>query len=185
MKTFLDANNRTWTVTANVDSLRRVKDLAGVDLLQGEDLARVTDGANIWAMLELWPNVLWAFCLPEIQAVGMSQEQWAELLLADSAGEPTFEAAVNATLTELAGFFRKLGRRTAATALEKIVSTKTSRETNLANTMEARMEAAIETQLRTLTDQLTEQLTTSQPMTQTLGPASISSQVSSESTPAP
>jgi len=177
VKAFIDADNRTWVVSATVDSLRRVKDLAGVDLLTGDGLAKVTDQVDLWQLLELWPNVLWALCLPQCQAAHIDQAAWASLLLADTEGTPVFDAAITATLDELACFFRKLGRRTAAAALEKILEAKGAKETELAQRTARTLEGRMRTELDRLSQQIDDQLTS------ILGPPSTESPESSESTP--
>jgi len=186
VKQFTDASGKCWTITADVNAMRRVKDLAGVDLLDGAGLAKVTAAGDLWAVLELWPNVLWAFCLPQIQEAKppITPETWAELLLADRLVEtervPVFESAVTATLEELTLFFRKLGRKTAATALEKILQTRTTEETNLAQRTASLLDRTIQEELTTLERTLAEQLTPS-----TRGSESTSSPESSESIQAP
>ena len=179
MRKFTDAAGRDWLIEANVDSLRRVKDLVDVDLLTGDGLRRVTSQDDLWQMLELWPNVLWALCLPQCQAREVSQTQWAELLLAESPAdqEPIFDAAVTAALEEIGSFFRRVGRKTAATAIEAIVRTKTQRETELAWKAGQRIEEAIGREMTATIDRLERHL-------QTVGTPSIGSPGPSESTPA-
>lgn len=178
MRKFTDAAGRDWMIEATRDSLRRVKELAGIDLLTGEGLARVTDHQDLWALLEAWPDVLWALCQPQCQAAGVSQQQWAELLLAEVPPEqpPVFDGAVTAALEEIASFFRRLGRLTAAEAIMKIVQTKRIKEGQLAARMGATLDQAIEREMETTLRQLESQLST-------LGMPSTSSPASSASNP--
>lgn len=177
MKKFTDAAGRDWIIEATRDSLRRVKDLAGIDLLTGGGLARITDHQDLWVLLETWPNVLWALCQPQCTAAGISEPAWAELLLAEVPDDqpPVFDAAVTAALEELSSFFRRLGRLTAAGAINQILRAKGSKEAELATRTGKTIRDAIDLECEDLILQLTETLTP--------GTRSTASPGSSASTP--
>ncbi len=165
MRKFTDATGHDWILEATRDSLRRVKDLAGVDLLTGEGLARVTDSTDLWTLLELWPEVLHALCLPQCQGANVSAEGFAQILLAEHErpdAPPTFDAAITAALEEIGSFFRRLGRRTAATAIEQIVQTRTIKETELSRRATGAIQAAIDRELEATVQSLETDLNQSQ-----------------------
>ena len=167
MKKFSDATGRQWILEATRDSLRRVKDLAGIDLLTGGGLARITDHQDLWALLETWPNVLWAICQPQCTAAGISEQAWAELLLAEVPDDqpPVFDSAVTADLEEIGSFFRRLGRLTAAEAINQILRAKGTKEAELAKRTGKTIRDAIDLELESLVLQLTETLTPGTPST--------------------
>ncbi len=97
MKTFTDNVGRTWTVTINVGTIKRVKATLGVDLLEA-----ITD--NLTEKLKndicLFVDVLYVICQKEAEAKNISDESFGEGLVGD-----VIESATNAFLDELIEFF--------------------------------------------------------------------------------
>ncbi|MGD9692388.1 MAG: hypothetical protein AB7G17_13205 [Phycisphaerales bacterium] len=96
MKQFTDNAGRSWTVEVNVAALKRVKGLAGVDLLE------VLDGTLIERLIRdpvLLCDVLFAACKPEADRVGVGDEEFGRAMAGDA-----IEAATGALLDEIVSF---------------------------------------------------------------------------------
>ena len=112
MKTFNDNAGRTWTVTINVDAIKRVKGLLGVNLLEaveGKLLERLI------ADPVLLCDVIYAVCKPEADAHSVTDEDFGRAMAGDA-----IDLAATALLEELVGFFPQGRRRLLAKALEKL-----------------------------------------------------------------
>jgi hypothetical protein len=113
MKSFKDTAGRTWLVQVNVGTIKRVRDLLGVDLL-----AIVEDGAKLLRDLADDPvrlvDVLYAVLKPQADAATpyVNDEQFGEAMFGDpiAAG---FEALVEA----VTDFFPQARQRKALTTL--------------------------------------------------------------------
>ena len=112
MKTFVDTQGRTWTVTINVDAVRRVRSLLNIKLLEvveGPLLERlVTDPV-------LLCDILFALCQPEAQSKSVSDEDFGRAL-----GGDVLDGATTALLEELVDFFPSAKRSMFRKALEKL-----------------------------------------------------------------
>ena len=112
MKTFNDTLGRSWTVTINVDAVRRVRSLLNVNLLdvvEGPLLERlVTDPV-------LLCDILFALCQPEAESKSVSDEDFGRAL-----GGDVLDAATTALLEELVDFFPSAKRSVFRKALEKL-----------------------------------------------------------------
>jgi len=98
MRTFKDNAGRTWTVDINVATLKRVRGLTGVDLMQ------VIEGTLIEKLIRdpvLLCDVVYAVCKPEADAATppVSDEEFGKAMAGDA-----IEAATTAVLEELVGF---------------------------------------------------------------------------------
>jgi hypothetical protein len=96
MKSFTDNAGRSWSVEVNVAALKRVKGLAGVDLLE------VLDGTLIDRLIRdpvLLCDVLYAACKPEADAKGVSDEEFGRAMAGDA-----IEHATGALLDEIVSF---------------------------------------------------------------------------------
>lgn len=97
MRIFTDSKKADWSLDLTIGSIRRVKQLTGVDLLDAKD-GRV--------LVELAENpiqtvdVLYAIVQPQAQARGMNDEAFGESLDGDS-----LRAATDAFIEELVLFF--------------------------------------------------------------------------------
>lgn len=110
MKKFLDAEGRPWSVAVNVNTLKRVREMADVNLLDVVD-GRLTE--RLAADPELLVNVLWAAVEPAARAATppVTAEQFGEAMAGDA-----LDAATAALLEDLADFFPK-GKREALRAV--------------------------------------------------------------------
>ena len=112
MHTFNDTQGRTWTVTINVDAIRRVRALLNINLLEtveGKLLERlITDPV-------LLCDILFALIQPEAEAKQVSDEDFGRAL-----GGDVLDHATTALLEELVDFFPSGRRAVFRKALEKL-----------------------------------------------------------------
>jgi hypothetical protein len=104
MKTFADNAGRTWAIAVNVATVKRVKDLLHVNLLEiadpkGKLLEKVVEDPVLLC------DILFCLVKPEADAKEISDEDFGRSLAGDVLG-----AATDALLGEIADFFPK-GRR--------------------------------------------------------------------------
>ena len=114
VKTFTDNAGRTWTVTVNVDAIKRVRDLAQVNLLE------VVEGKLIERLVSdplLLCDVIYCLCKPEADAKNVSDTDFGRAMAGDA-----IDAATTALLEELVDFFPQARRRVLAKALTKLRS---------------------------------------------------------------
>jgi len=112
MRTFTDSAGRTWTVSLTLDSVKRVRDLLGVNLLeldQGEPPLLTRLGTDVILLCD----VIFAILKPQADAAGVSDAEFGAAL-----GGEVIMAAQKAFYEELVGFFRQLGRGDLARAVE-------------------------------------------------------------------
>ena len=157
MRTFTDNAGRTWTVALNVAAIKRVRDLAKVDLL---DLA----GGQVIEKLVVDPvtlcDVLFAVCKTQADLAQVTDIQFGEAMAGDA-----IELASKALIEELIQFFPNARERA---ALSRVVQT-----------MDAAMDRA-----RTLVEQRLENGEIERAMSAAVsGPLSIDSPGSLASTP--
>ncbi len=96
MRQFKDNAGRIWTVDINVATLKRVRGLTGVDLMQ------VIEGTLIEKFIRdpvLLCDVVYAVCKPEADAAKVSDEDFGKAMAGDA-----IEAATQALLDELISF---------------------------------------------------------------------------------
>lgn len=112
MQTFTDNTGQTWSLTINVDAIKRVRGLLDVDLMQAIDgklLERlVTDPV-------LLCDVVYALCKPEADAKSITDEQFGQAMAGDA-----IDAATTSLLEELVGFFPQAKRQVLRKALDKL-----------------------------------------------------------------
>ena len=112
MKPFNDSVNRTWTVTINVDAIKRVRSLLGIDLLKVLD-----DGCRLLADLHddpiLLVDVLYCLCKPQADLQKITDEDFGRAMFGDA-----ILHAHTAFIEELADFFPSARQRA---ALKKVI----------------------------------------------------------------
>lgn len=117
MKTFTDNAGRTWTVTINVDAIKRVRTLVQVNLLDVLD-----DGCKLLAELHddpvLLVDVLYCICKPEADAQSVADEEFGRAM----SGDAILQAST-ALLEELSDFFPNARQRAAMKELLKKTET--------------------------------------------------------------
>jgi len=117
VKTFTDNAGRTWTVTINVDAIKRVRSLLHINLLDVLD-----DGCKLLAELHddpvLLVDVLYCLCKPEADAQNVTDEEFGRGM----SGDALLQAA-NALFEELSDFFPQAQQRAAMKELLKKTET--------------------------------------------------------------
>jgi hypothetical protein len=171
MRTFADNAGRTWTVQINVDAIKRVRDLAKVNLLE------VVEGKLLERLISdpvLLCDVIYSVCKPEADAKSLTDVDFGKAM-----GGDAIDGGTTALLEELVDFFPQGKRRVLAKALAKL------------RKLETAALAAVETRLDSpeLEKRMAAQLAelASPPATTPTPPGSLSGNVpeSSASTPAP
>lgn len=103
MNKFVDATGREWAVEVNVATIKRVRSLAGVNLLEvveGELIERLSGDPVLLC------DVLCAVCRPQAQREDVSDEAFGEGLAGDAIAEATA-----ALIEGLVAFFPEPRRR--------------------------------------------------------------------------
>lgn len=111
MRQFKDENGRPWTLSVNIGTVKAVKSLAKVDMLDLRDGSLFSDLASDPVKLG---DVLWVLCMEEAKAAGISEIQFATALAGDA-----LESATNALLEEIVDFFPRPQREVLRKALSK------------------------------------------------------------------
>lgn len=112
MKTFNDNAGRSWTVQVNVDAIKRVRDLAQVNLLE------VIEGKLLEKLIGdpvLLCDVIYCLCKPEADGKGISDVDFGRAM-----GGDAIDGAMTALLEELVDFFPQARRKVLAKALAKL-----------------------------------------------------------------
>jgi hypothetical protein len=127
MKTFHDNAGRTWTVAINVNAIKRVKGLTGVNLLDvvnGDSADTASGGGRDGGLLGrlssdpiLLCDILYAACKPEADTRNVSDEDFGRSMAGDA-----IDAGTTALLEELVDFFPQAKRRVLDKALRKLRS---------------------------------------------------------------
>jgi hypothetical protein len=106
MRTFKDNAGRTWSLTLNVWTVKKVRDLLGVDLLDlgGESATGPSDKKpgllfRLIADPVLLVDVLYVVCRDQADETGITDEQFGRAM-----GGDAIDAATKAFLEELADF---------------------------------------------------------------------------------
>ena len=112
MRTFMDNAGRTWTISLTVAAVKRVRDLAKIDLL---DLANGRVFERLVADPVTLCDALYAACKPQADAEGITDEAFGEAMAGDA-----IEHASKALVEELIQFFPNARERA---ALSRVVRT--------------------------------------------------------------
>lgn len=146
MAKFQDTAGREWTVEITVQDVKRVRALAGVDLLGVAE-----EDGRLLASLATDPvalcDVLYALVKPEADRLGVSDEDFGRGLAGDA-----IEHATGALMEALIGFFpNPRDRKIMQTALEKVrAAMDLARDRVEADLASGRVEAAVESRLAEL-----------------------------------
>lgn len=112
MRTFADNTGRSWTIVVNVDAIKRVRSLLGVNLLE------IVDGDLIERLATdpvLLCDVLYAILKPEADAQQITDQDFGRAMAGDA-----IDLATTALLEELVDFFPQRKRRLLRGALAKL-----------------------------------------------------------------
>lgn len=100
MPSFKDTEGRTWTLRITVSTIRRIKDLAGVDFA---DLDMFNQGGGLFEVTSDYLKfgaILYAICKPEADARSVQEEAFLDAI----SGE-VLETATRAFVEAVADFF--------------------------------------------------------------------------------
>ncbi len=115
MKTFKDNAGRTWTVEVNIATVKRVRSLVNIDLM---DIINKDDHENLMNRLTLDPilmcNVVYAICKPDADKINVDDENFGRAMAGDAIGH-----AYMALMEELVDFFPEEKRQVLHKALLK------------------------------------------------------------------
>ena len=140
MHTFSDTQGRPWTITLNVDAIRRVRSVLNINLLdaiEGKLLERlITDPV-------LLCDILFVVIQPQAITHGISDEDFGRSL-----GGDVLDVATTALLEELVDFFPSAKRTVFRKALIKLkqletLAIETATQRLESSELEERMKAAI------------------------------------------
>jgi len=98
MHVFRDAAGREWSLTISIATVKRIKALAGVNIVEEISNARLLERLCVDPVLLC--DILYAICKPDADRLGVTDEQFGQALAGDA-----IEAATNAMLQELVDFF--------------------------------------------------------------------------------
>ncbi len=119
MRTFTDNAGRAWSVALNVAALKRVRDLAKVDLLDLRD-GRLFE--RLFGDPVTLCDVLYAACRPEAEKAGVSDEDFGRAMAGDA-----LEHAARALVSELVAFFPNPRERAALSRVVQAIEAATDR----------------------------------------------------------
>lgn len=122
---FTDTLNRRWTTTVNLATLRRVKDLTGVDLLSEIQLANLP--AFVSDVLRV-ASVVYAVIKPQTDQAHLSEEQFYEAL-----DDGKLSEAFSALMAGVAFFFPPAQRQILLRILDAIDQQYSRRDQQLAS----------------------------------------------------
>lgn len=122
MKTFRDNQNREWTIAINIGTMRRIRDLTGLDLAGDLTTAMKTLEGDILLLVD----VIYVACKPQADEREISDEQFGE-----SFDESVVVEAGQAFLEEFANFFQPAKRRVLTTAMRKATELQQQRATQM------------------------------------------------------
>ena len=114
MRQFKDSADRTWELSVTVGTIRRVRDLVHVDLMEligGDEGGNPELLTRLAADPVLLVDVLYAICKPQCDQAGVSDVEFGESLLGDA-----IDHATTALLEAIVDFFPS-GRRPALTTI--------------------------------------------------------------------
>ena len=112
MKTFKDNAGRSWTITVNVDAIKRVRSLLEVNLMEA------VEGKLLEQLVSdpvLLCDIIYVLCKPEAESQQISDEDFGRSMAGDAV-----EHATTALLEELVEFFPLPKRRLLTKALDKL-----------------------------------------------------------------
>jgi len=125
MKTFKDNKDREWKVDVSVNSLRRVRDLIGLDL-SGVRVAAVIE--QLSNDLPLTVDVIYCIVKPQCDAAGVSDEDFGRALQDEDGSIAS--AAVVALMEGLIEFFPDARARKVLSRLLELTMRSKSEVTN-------------------------------------------------------
>lgn len=172
MKTFTDNTGLAWRLVINVDTIKRVRGLIDIDLIEaveGKLLERLASDPILLC------DVVYAVCKPDADAANISDEDFGRAMAGDA-----IDNATTALLEELVDFFPLARRGLLTKAMKKIKTLEAIALKRADEVLDSdKFERAIEAELNDVDAELNALLPSS------ADDSSGNSQESSASTPAP
>ena len=170
MRTFNDNAGRTWSLTLNVWTVKKVRDLLGVDLLDlGGESASAQKPGLLYRLIAdpvLLVDVLYVVCKDQADGASVTDEQFGRAM-----GGDAIDAATKAFLEELADFTPSPRDRARA---RKVIATTWAMIEKAQDVLDARAEKELPAAVETLLAEMS-----------ALGSSSTSSPASSDQIQAP
>lgn len=144
MKVFKDNSGREWKVAITVETVKRVRSLCGVNLLDAVKIEK--DGVNADLIDQiandpvLLVDIIYCVCRPQAEAEGVTDVQFGESMTGE-----TVETATDALLEELINFFPEAKKKVLRLILDSVKRLKSQANTameNLLNSGELRQALA-------------------------------------------
>lgn len=126
MRSFTDNEGRMWAVAVHVASVKRVKGLAGVDLMEALDSGLIERFIRDPVLL---CDVIYAVCKPEADERGVTDEEFGRAMAGDA-----IEHATEALLGEIVSFSPNPRDRAALGRVLKATNTAMERARDLIET---------------------------------------------------
>ena len=119
MRQFKDNANRDWTLAVNTSTIKRLRAVLEIDLMdvvEGDLLKR------LYADPVLLVDVIYVLCKPQADAAGITDEQFGEAMAGDA-----IDLATSALIDEIIAFFPSSRDRARATKVMQKFKTATER----------------------------------------------------------
>lgn len=113
MRVFKDKTGRRWELDVNPASIKRVRDLLGVDLYQTLNDEKIL--LRLRSDIEFLINVLYAFCSKQAKELNLTDEQFGEIFNGQA-----IDDATTAFTDELIDFFPSAPRRLLRAATDQM-----------------------------------------------------------------
>lgn len=144
MKTYKDCTGKEWGVSVTVGTIKRVKDLIGVNLLDAVSTDLIDKMRSDPVLL---CDILYAVCKPQADADGVSDEAFGESLAGDA-----ITSATEALLDEIVDFFPSSQRTTLRKALTKIEAAEKQIQAQMEAQVDAMMDEEIAKRVKDFTE---------------------------------
>jgi len=117
MKIFKDNNGREWKISITVETIKRVRSLCGVNLLDAIKIEKDGVKADLIDQISNDPvllvDIIYCICRPQAEEEKISDQQFGESMIGD-----TVDAATDALLEELINFFPEAKKKVLRLVLE-------------------------------------------------------------------
>ncbi|MFA6805222.1 MAG: hypothetical protein WCR17_04525 [Candidatus Methanomethylophilaceae archaeon] len=144
MKIFKDVNGKEWQISITVGTIKRVKDLMDVNLIDAvsTDLIDKMKSDPVFLC-----DILYAICKPQADKDGVSDIEFGEGLVGDA-----IASATDALIGDLVDFFPASQRVILRKALAKIEAAEKQMTEMMDQKIDAMMDSEIEKRVRSFTE---------------------------------
>lgn len=144
MKIFKDVNGKEWTISITVGTIKRVKDLMNVNLIDAvsTDLIDKMKSDPVFLC-----DILFAICKPQADKDGVSDVEFGEGLVGDAISDAT-----TALIGDLVDFFPQSQRTILQKALAKINTAEKKMTETMNQKIDAMLDSEIEKRVKSFTE---------------------------------